>query len=137
MKTIVINSQKGGSGKTTLCAHLAVQAEQSGDGPVYLIDTDPQTLGLFVKAVLRAEERMKTDDGFWNAMLEKNLYALPNRAELPALRKQWAAGLPKSWTAADLNNTVLLTREMIEVAGPEVVGLTRLDTRAFNTTFRP
>jgi chromosome partitioning protein len=42
MKTIVINSQKGGSGKTTLCAHLAVQAERSGDGPVYVIDTDPQ-----------------------------------------------------------------------------------------------
>ena len=107
---------------------------------LYLIartDTDPQALGLFVKAVLRAEERMKQDDGFWNAMLEKNLYVLPDRAELPALRKQWAAGLPKSWTAADLNNTVLLTRKMIEVAGPEVVGLTRLDTRASNTTFRP
>ena len=42
MQTIVINSQKGGSGKTTLCAHLAVQAELSGDGPVFLIDTDPQ-----------------------------------------------------------------------------------------------
>ena len=42
MKTIVINSQKGGSGKTTRCAHLAVQAERSGDGPVYVIDTDPQ-----------------------------------------------------------------------------------------------
>jgi chromosome partitioning protein len=42
MKTIVINSQKGGSGKTTLCAHLAVQADRAGDGPVYLIDTDPQ-----------------------------------------------------------------------------------------------
>jgi len=42
MKTIVINSQKGGSGKTTLCAHLAVQAERGGDGPVYVIDTDPQ-----------------------------------------------------------------------------------------------
>jgi chromosome partitioning protein len=42
MKTIVVNSQKGGSGKTTLCALLAVQAELSGDGPVYLIDTDPQ-----------------------------------------------------------------------------------------------
>jgi len=42
MKTIVINSQKGGSGKTTLCAHLAVQAERAGDGPAYLIDTDPQ-----------------------------------------------------------------------------------------------
>ena len=42
MQTIVINSQKGGSGKTTLCAHLAVQAERAGDGPVFLIDTDPQ-----------------------------------------------------------------------------------------------
>lgn len=42
MRTIVINSQKGGSGKTTLCAHLAVQAERAGDGPVYVIDTDPQ-----------------------------------------------------------------------------------------------
>lgn len=42
MKTIVINSQKGGSGKTALCAQLSVQAEHAGDGPVYLIDTDPQ-----------------------------------------------------------------------------------------------
>lgn len=42
MQTIVINSQKGGSGKTTLCAHLAVQAELAGDGPVFMIDTDPQ-----------------------------------------------------------------------------------------------
>ena len=42
MQTIVINSQKGGSGKTTLCAHLAVQAEKSGDGPAFVIDTDPQ-----------------------------------------------------------------------------------------------
>jgi len=42
MRTIVINSQKGGSGKTMLCKHLAVEAERAGDGPVFLIDTDPQ-----------------------------------------------------------------------------------------------
>jgi len=42
MKTIVVNSQKGGSGKTTLCASLSVEAERAGDGPVFLIDTDPQ-----------------------------------------------------------------------------------------------
>ena len=42
MQTIVINSQKGGSGKTTLCAHLSVEAERAGDGPAFLIDTDPQ-----------------------------------------------------------------------------------------------
>ena len=42
MKTIVLASQKGGAGKTTLAAHLAVAAEVAGDGPVVLIDTDPQ-----------------------------------------------------------------------------------------------
>ena len=42
MQTIIINSQKGGSGKTMLSAHLSTQAEREGDGPVYLIDTDPQ-----------------------------------------------------------------------------------------------
>jgi chromosome partitioning protein len=42
MHLVVVNSQKGGSGKTTLCANLSVEAERVGDGPVYLIDTDPQ-----------------------------------------------------------------------------------------------
>ena len=39
---ITFASQKGGSGKTTLCANMAVAAERAGDGPVHLIDTDPQ-----------------------------------------------------------------------------------------------
>jgi len=39
---VVLASQKGGSGKTTLAGHIAVEAELSGAGPVALIDTDPQ-----------------------------------------------------------------------------------------------
>jgi len=42
MIVIAVASQKGGSGKTTLCGHLAVEAEKAGAGPVTLIDTDPQ-----------------------------------------------------------------------------------------------
>ena len=42
MKTIVISSQKGGGGKTTLTALLSVEAERAGDGPAWLIDTDQQ-----------------------------------------------------------------------------------------------
>ena len=42
MQTIVFASQKGGSGKTAVAAHMAVQAVQAGFGPVAMIDTDPQ-----------------------------------------------------------------------------------------------
>lgn len=42
MRVLVFASQKGGSGKTTLAGHIAVEAERCGDGPVALIDTDPQ-----------------------------------------------------------------------------------------------
>lgn len=63
MQTIVINSQKGGSGKTTLCAHLSVQAQYAGGGEVFLIDTDPQ--------------------GTLTTWHEKREAEAPRRAELP------------------------------------------------------
>jgi len=39
---LVLASQKGGTGKTTLSGHLAVEAQNAGVGPVALLDTDPQ-----------------------------------------------------------------------------------------------
>ena len=42
MRVLALSSQKGGSGKTTLSGHLAVQAQRVGYGPVCLIDIDPQ-----------------------------------------------------------------------------------------------
>jgi len=42
MRVLALASQKGGSGKTTLSGHLAVQAQLAGAGPVVLIDIDPQ-----------------------------------------------------------------------------------------------
>jgi len=42
LRVLALASQKGGSGKTTLSGHLAVQAQHAGAGPVVLIDIDPQ-----------------------------------------------------------------------------------------------
>ena len=42
MKVIALVAQKGGTGKTTLAAHLAVEAERTGPRPVVVIDVDPQ-----------------------------------------------------------------------------------------------
>lgn len=42
MQVLAIASRKGGSGKTTLTGHLAVEAERQGFGPVAIMDIDPQ-----------------------------------------------------------------------------------------------
>jgi chromosome partitioning protein len=42
LRVLALASQKGGSGKTTLSGHLAVQAQRAGAGPVVLVDIDPQ-----------------------------------------------------------------------------------------------
>jgi chromosome partitioning protein len=42
MRILTIASHKGGAGETTLAAHLAVEAERIGAGPVAVVDTDPQ-----------------------------------------------------------------------------------------------
>ncbi len=42
MFVMSLASQKGGSGKTTLSGHIAVEAERQGAGPVAVIDADPQ-----------------------------------------------------------------------------------------------
>jgi chromosome partitioning protein len=38
---VVVASRKGGAGKTSLTAHIAVEAHLRGDGPVVAIDADP------------------------------------------------------------------------------------------------
>lgn len=55
MKTILITSQKGGSGKTMLAAHLSVEAERTGDAPAWIIDTDRQA------TLTRWHERRQAD----------------------------------------------------------------------------
>jgi chromosome partitioning protein len=77
MKTIVITSQKGGSGRTTLAAHLAVEAERTGDAPAWLIDTDKQgTLSLWHER-READTPQRADVPF--ARLAGGLEALASR----------------------------------------------------------
>ncbi len=42
MRVLAVASRKGGSGKTTLSAHVAVEAQRAGAGPVAVMDIDPQ-----------------------------------------------------------------------------------------------
>lgn len=76
MRVLVIAAQKGGVGKTTLAAHLAVEAEAQGLGPVAMVDLDPQ--GSLA--------------GWWNSReAETPLYVTPTLANLPKHLEELAA----------------------------------------------
>jgi chromosome partitioning protein len=86
MRVIVVASQKGGVGKTTVAAHLAVHASMVGQGPVVLIDTDPQgSLSEWWDA--RKDEHQPNEDAL--ALATTKLNDLPVR--LAELRKNGAA----------------------------------------------
>ena len=69
MRTIVIASPKGGTGKSTLTGHLAVEAERQESGPVAIVDTDPQG----------------TLSDWWNARQAPTpLFAAVDTAQLPS-----------------------------------------------------
>ena len=77
MHVIVIASRKGGAGKTTLAAHLAVEAGRRGDGPVATIDADPMRglTGWFDER--KAEEPLcVTSDALAQAGIEQTLATL-------------------------------------------------------------
>jgi chromosome partitioning protein len=84
MRTIAVVSRKGGAGKTTVAAALAVEAERRGHGPVVILDTDPQgglagwwnareaATPVFVEAVGDLRETLATlaDQGFAIAIID-------------------------------------------------------------------
>jgi len=105
------------------------------DLPLLLVvareDADPEALRRFLQGLRMAQERMKDDEAFWNEILDRGLYALPDRSLLPSVRQRWAQGLPNRWDAGVILGLTNLVQKLVQVAGPEVVGVRRLDTRAF------
>lgn len=103
MKVLVLASQKGGAGKTTIAAHLGVAAERDGSGPVVLIDTDPQG----------------SLSAWWNS----------REAETPALASTTLAELPEKLAAlakAGFKLAVIDTPPAITEAIRDVVKLADL-----------
>jgi len=117
----------------------------SSDLPILVVvardGVDPETLRTFLRGFDMAVERMREDGmgegSVWASILENDLYSLPDPALFPEVRARWEAGVPEVWTQETVEGLVKLVEELGAVAGPEVVGVERIDPEAFTTAFAP
>lgn len=100
-------------------------------------DLGPKVTANFIKALVATTSKMKIDDTIWQDILAKGLYKLPDPALFPAVRARWEAGLPSEWTPQNVHALMRLVDKLVAVAGPDVIGVSKIDPSIFNTEFDP
>lgn len=100
---------------------------------------NPEAVTAFLAAMQEAIQLMKedTDDGIWQSILDNELYSLPDPSVFPSVRARWEAGIPSEWTPEMIDELVELVDQLVDVAGPDVVGVESLDASAFTTEYNP
>lgn len=113
----------------------------SSDLPILVIvardELDRELLSSYIQALDMTIERMQQDDEIWDLILENELYSLPDPSLFPQVVERWRQGIPKVWNQEVVDGLVELINGMVELAGPEVVGVERADPDAFSTTSAP
>lgn len=128
MKTIALVTQKGGAGKTTLAASLAIAAQEAGE-KVYVVDLDPQ--GSMVAWGNRRKQDEPQVDKTTPAALASALKGLRNMGYTLVVID--TAGIDTAATAAAMNEanlTLIPSRPSvldIEAAKPTMQTLNRLE----------
>lgn len=100
---------------------------------------DEEAVRRFLEAMIETQERMIADDmdGVWQSILDEELYSLPDEAAFPDVRDRWEAGLPEEWNEEMIDGLVTLVERLVDVAGPEIVGVDELPADAFTTRYSP
>jgi len=76
-------------------------------------------------------------DGFWQSVLDEELYSLPDPSAFPEVIERWVAGLPDGWTDEQITGLSELVEQLIEIAGSELVGIDEIPADAYTTAFVP
>jgi NitT/TauT family transport system substrate-binding protein len=100
---------------------------------------NPKGVTQFLAALKQTEKQMEADSmsGVWQGILDQKLYSLPDPSLFPAVRKRWEAGLPTTWNQQVIDGLVTLVDQLVKVAGPNVVGVSKLPADAFTTKYAP
>src|SRR5690554_2272459 len=94
----------------------------------------------FIAALQDTFEVMRNtpaDDPFWQTILDEGLYSLPDPSQFPQVIERWKAGTTSKWDQESIDGLVAMVERLVELAGPEAVGVESIDPAAYTTEFLP
>jgi len=103
-------------------------------------DMDDELKTRFIAALQDTFEVMlatPADDPFWQTILDEGLYSLPDPRQFPSVVERWKAGTTDKWDQESIDGLVAMVERLVELAGPEAVGVERIDPDAYTTAFLP
>jgi len=77
------------------------------------------------------------DDPFWQSILDEGLYSLPDPSQFPQVVERWKLGTTDNWTQAQVDGLVAMVDRLVDLAGPEVVGVESVDPAAYSIEYLP
>lgn len=78
-----------------------------------------------------------TDDPFWQTILDEELYSLADPNQFPQVVERWKAGTTDQWNQESIEGLVTMVERLVELAGPDAVGVESIDPEAYTTEFLP
>ncbi|MCC6311198.1 MAG: hypothetical protein IT345_09825, partial [Trueperaceae bacterium] len=78
-----------------------------------------------------------SDDPFWQEILDLGLYSLPDQSQFPSVVERWKMGTTTTWTQESIDGLTAMVDRLVELAGPEVVGVDGVDPAAYTLEFLP
>lgn len=120
---------------------MLTQLGESADLPILVVvardEVDPALMRNYLKALDMTIDKMQTDDSIWPLILQNQLYSLPDESLFPDVVARWKQGIPKVWNQQVIDGIVKLIDGMIQLAGPDIVGIDKVDPSAFTAQFNP
>lgn len=89
-------------------------------------------LRAFLAALRESAALLGSRRDLWDELFDEGVLGVPDRTLIPGLMARYRAGMAGRWDQSTIDGLAKLTARLVEVAGPDIVGVPRLDPAAYN-----
>ena len=98
-----------------------------------VIRSRPGLLRAFLASVREGAAALGSRRDLWDGLFDDGVLGVPDRALIPGLMARYRTGMAGRWDQATIDGLEALTARLVEVAGPDIVGVSRMDPAAYST----